>query len=703
MQQKGYTMLHTSVEYLTGIGGYRAELLRKELHIFTYADLLQYYPFRYVDRSKFYAITDINDDKTYMQLRGRIGQPEVLGVGAKKRLVCTLYDDSGSLQLVWFAGIKWLKEGLKAGEQYVVFGKPNYFNGSYNMPHPEIELAAGFKEAELGFLQPVYNSTEKLKASGLDSRGIQKVIKNCFAKVQGKVPETLPAYMLEAHGLVPKAIAVQSIHFPLSNEQLQQAIFRLKFEELFYIQFQLLAQKAKRNQTIEGYVFDKIGELFNDFYKNQLPFELTNAQKRTVKELRQDTRTGRQLNRLVQGDVGSGKTVVALLAMLLALDNGYQACLMAPTEILATQHLNTLTDLLKNMPVSIKLLTGSTKAAERRKIHAALADGSLHILIGTHALIEPVVQFKNLGLAVIDEQHRFGVEQRAALYAKNTLSPHILVMTATPIPRTLALSMYGDLDISIIDELPAGRKPIKTLQMTDAKRLQVFGFMRNEIAQGRQIYVVYPLIEESEKLDLKFVIDGYESISRAFPLPEYQVSIVHGRMTAAEKNYEMQRFVAGTTNIMVATTVIEVGVNVPNATVMVVENAERFGLSQLHQLRGRVGRGGDQSYCILMTKDKLSPDGKIRINAMVETNDGFRISEIDMQLRGPGDLAGRQQSGVLNMRLADLNTDGEILAKARQAAENIVAADPSLSGELATYLKNQLRQNNSKIDWSLIS
>ncbi len=696
-------MLHTSVEYLTGIGGYRAELLRKELHIFTYADLLQYYPFRYVDRSKFYAITDINDDKTYMQLRGRIGQPEVLGVGAKKRLVCTLYDDSGSLQLVWFAGIKWLKDGLKAGEQYVVFGKPNYFNGSYNMPHPEIELAAGFKEAELGFLQPVYNSTEKLKASGLDSRGIQKVIKNCFAKVQGKVPETLPAYMLEAHGLVPKAIAVQSIHFPLSNEQLQQAIFRLKFEELFYIQFQLLAQKAKRNQTIEGYVFDKIGELFNDFYKNQLPFELTNAQKRTVKELRQDTRTGRQLNRLVQGDVGSGKTVVALLAMLLALDNGYQACLMAPTEILATQHLNTLTDLLKNMPVNIKLLTGSTKVAERRSIHAALADGSLHILIGTHALIEPVVQFKNLGLAVIDEQHRFGVEQRAALYAKNTLSPHILVMTATPIPRTLALSMYGDLDISIIDELPAGRKPIKTLQMTDAKRLQVFGFMRNEIAQGRQIYVVYPLIEESEKLDLKFVIDGYESISRAFPLPEYQVSIVHGRMTAAEKNYEMQRFVAGTTNIMVATTVIEVGVNVPNATVMVVENAERFGLSQLHQLRGRVGRGGDQSYCILMTKDKLSPDGKIRINAMVETNDGFRISEIDMQLRGPGDLAGRQQSGVLNMRLADLNTDGEILAKARQAAENIVAADPSLSGELATYLKNQLRQNNSKIDWSLIS
>ena len=696
-------MLHTSVEYLTGIGGYRAELLRKELHIFTYADLLQYYPFRYVDRSKFYAITDINDDKTYMQLRGRIGQPEVLGVGAKKRLVCTLYDDSGSLQLVWFAGIKWLKDGLKAGEQYVIFGKPNYFNGSYNMPHPEIELAAGFKEAELGFLQPVYNSTEKLKASGLDSRGIQKVIKNCFAKVQGKVPETLPAYMLEAHGLVPKATAVQSIHFPLSNEQLQQAIFRLKFEELFYIQFQLLAQKAKRNQTIEGYVFDKIGELFNDFYANQLPFELTNAQKRTVKELRQDTRTGRQLNRLVQGDVGSGKTVVALLAMLLALDNGYQACLMAPTEILATQHLNTLTDLLKNMPVNIKLLTGSTKAAERRSIHSALADGSLHILIGTHALIEPVVQFKNLGLAVIDEQHRFGVEQRAALYAKNTLSPHILVMTATPIPRTLALSMYGDLDISIIDELPAGRKPIKTLQMTDAKRLQVFGFMRNEIAQGRQIYVVYPLIEESEKLDLKFVIDGYESISRAFPLPEYQVSIVHGRMTAAEKNYEMQRFVAGTTNIMVATTVIEVGVNVPNATVMVVENAERFGLSQLHQLRGRVGRGGDQSYCILMTKDKLSPDGKIRINAMVETNDGFRISEIDMQLRGPGDLAGRQQSGVLNMRLADLNTDGEILAKARQAAENIVAADPSLSGELATYLKNQLRQNNSKIDWSLIS
>ena len=634
-------MLHTSVEYLTGIGGYRAELLRKELHIFTYADLLQYYPFRYVDRSKFYAITDINDDKTYMQLRGRIGQPEVLGVGAKKRLVCTLYDDSGSLQLVWFAGIKWLKDGLKAGEQYVIFGKPNYFNGSYNMPHPEIELAAGFKEAELGFLQPVYNSTEKLKASGLDSRGIQKVIKNCFAKVQGKVPETLPAYMLEAHGLVPKATAVQSIHFPLGNEQLQQAIFRLKFEELFYIQFQLLAQKAKRNQTIEGYVFDKIGDLFNDFYANQLPFELTNAQKRTVKELRQDTRTGRQLNRLVQGDVGSGKTVVALLAMLLALDNGYQACLMAPTEILATQHLNTLTDLLKNMPVNIKLLTGSTKAAERRSIHSALADGSLHILIGTHALIEPVVQFKNLGLAVIDEQHRFGVEQRAALYAKNTLSPHILVMTATPIPRTLQFSLMGARDLSVMRTPPANRQPVHTelIAMTDERLRQI---ILDEVQRGGQVFFVHNRVMNINEIA--------EMIGKL--CPNVTIGIAHGQMEGNKLEDSLLDFINGEFDVLVATNIIESGLDIPNANTIIINQAQNFGLSDLHQMRGRVGRSNVKAYCYLSVPpiNSLSDDAQKRLQAIETFSDlgsGFNVALRDLDIRGAGNLLGGEQSGFI--------------------------------------------------------
>ena len=673
-------ILQTPIEYLKGVGPSRGEMLRKELNIHRYGDLLTLFPNRYIDRTRYYKINELQAGNTEVQIIGKIIHLKTIEQSkGRGRLVATFTDETGEMELVWFQGQKWIRECLKLNTPYVAFGKVTSFSGQFNMAHPELELLEEHKQSLRSAMQPVYPSTEKLTQKGISNRTINKMMQQLFVETQARFTESLPPNLLEELKLIPKNAALFNIHFPKSQELLAKAQFRLKFEELFFIQLQLITKNLIRKHKIKGHPFEKVGEHFNTFYQHHLPFELTNAQKRVIKEIRNDLGSNAQMNRLLQGDVGSGKTIVALLCMLMALDNGFQSCLMAPTEILATQHFNGLSELAKNLNINIKLLTGSTKTSERKIIHEALEKGELHILIGTHALLEDKVQFHNLGLAIIDEQHRFGVEQRSKLWKKNDIPPHVLVMTATPIPRTLAMSMYGDLDISVIDELPPGRKPIQTVHRYDSNRLKVWKFLKEEIAKGRQIYIVYPLINESEKMDYKDLMDGYESISRDFPLPQYSVSIVHGQMKPAEKDEEMRRFAAGKTNIMVATTVIEVGVNVPNASVMVIESAERFGLSQLHQLRGRVGRGAEQSYCILMTGHKLSNDSKIRLETMCKTNDGFEIAEVDLKLRGPGDIMGTQQSGVLNLQIADLVRDRDILQLARHEAIKLLKKDPSMA------------------------
>ncbi len=671
--------LQTSIAYLKGIGQARADLLAKELRIFTYADLLNFFPNRYIDRTQFFQINQLLENSSEVQIVGKITSFKTVQQKRGSRLVANFMDDSGSMELVWFRGAKWIKEAIKVNTPYVIFGKVNSFKNSFSMPHPEMELVSEYKKNLRTAMQPIYPSTEKLVNKGLTNRAIQKIIQNLFGEIKGKFEETLSNEIVNQLQLLSKSEAMFNIHFPKSQILLTKAQQRLKFEELFFIQLQLIRKKIIRKNKIKGYVFENIGDYFHNFYQHYLPFDLTNAQKKVLKEIRKDFVNGAQMNRLLQGDVGSGKTIVAIFSMLIALDNGYQAALIAPTEILATQHFNAVKELLGAMSISVKLLTGSTKKSERKKIHEGLENGELKILIGTHALLEDKVKFKNLGIAIIDEQHRFGVSQRSKMWMKNVLPPHILVMTATPIPRTLAMSVYGDLDISVIDELPPGRKSIKTLHRFDKNRLGVFKFIRDEIAKGRQIYIVYPLIQESEKMDYKDLMDGFESISREFPKPQYQISIVHGKMKSADKEFEMQRFIKKETQIMVATTVIEVGVNVANASVMIIESAERFGLSQLHQLRGRVGRGSDQSYCILMTSFKLSQDAKTRLETMVKTNDGFEIAEVDLKLRGPGDLMGTQQSGVLNLRIADIIKDSAILIKARSVAMDLLQGDHNLS------------------------
>jgi ATP-dependent DNA helicase RecG len=694
----------TPIAYLKGVGSSRAEILNKELGIFTYEHLLRYYPFRHIDRTRFYKINDVQPELPYVQVLARVMHKEIIGEKHTKRLIVQARDETGTIELAWFQGIKWVEKTIIIGKVYIIFGKPGQFNGKAQMAHPEMELYQPAEVKRKGnlTLQPVYSSTEKLRQFSLDSKGIQKLTAVLLDQYVSQIQETLPLYILQQFKLLNIADAYRNIHFPESADLLHEAQHRLKFDELFFIQLKLLKNKLLHTQKYKGHIFDTVGTHFNTFYHELLPFSLTGAQKRVLKEIRTDTQRGVQMNRLLQGDVGSGKTVVALMSMLLAIDNGFQTCIMAPTEILASQHYQTIHSLVGNGFIEVALLKGSTTKKARTVIHQRLEDGTLKILIGTHALIEDKVQFHNLGFVVIDEQHRFGVEQRAKLWRKNSIPPHILVMTATPIPRTLAMTLYGDLDVSVIDELPAGRKPIQTIHFFENQRLRMFGLMKQEIAKGRQVYVVYPLIKESEKLDLKNLMDGIEVMSREFPLPEYRISIVHGQMNAKDKEAEMQRFVQGHTHIMVATTVIEVGVNVPNASVMIIENAERFGLSQLHQLRGRVGRGAEQSYCILMTTHKLSHDGKIRLETMVRTNNGFEIAEIDLQLRGPGNIEGTQQSGVLDLKLANLATDQELLIRARKCVEEIFDKDPQLASPQNQVLHLAF-QKNGGLSWNKIS
>jgi len=696
--------LQTPIDYLKGVGPNRADLLRSELGIHTYQDLINLFPNRYIDRTKYYKINALQQNNAEVQVVGTIISFREVAQKRGKRLVADFKDDTGVMELVWFRGQKWIRESLKTGQPYVIFGKTNWYNGKFSMPHPELELLNEHEKNLRSAMQAIYPSTEKLSNKGITNRVITKIMQQLFLETKGQFVETLSKTILGELKLISKSDALFNIHFPKSSNLLSKAQFRLKFEELFYIQLQLILKNLIHKSKIRGFKFDKVGDYFNIFYKDHLPFELTSAQKRVLKEIRSDLGSNAQMNRLLQGDVGSGKTIVAFMSMLMGLDNGFQCCLMAPTEILSVQHYNGLSELCNKLNISISLLTGSSKTSERKEIHENLENGSLQILVGTHALLEDKVKFKNLGLAIIDEQHRFGVAQRSKLWHKNTSPPHVLVMTATPIPRTLAMSVYGDLDISVIDELPAGRKPIKTVHRYDNNRLNVFKFMKDEIAKGRQVYVVYPLIQESEKMDYKDLMDGYESISREFPLPQYQISIVHGKMKASDKDYEMQRFAKGETNIMVATTVIEVGVNVPNASVMVIESAERFGLSQLHQLRGRVGRGAEQSYCILMTSHKLSNDSKTRLETMVRSNDGFEIAEVDLKLRGPGDIMGTQQSGVLNLRIADIVKDKAILDQARYFAKTILKIDPSLSLPENKFILQTYRQMAKyKNIWNYIS
>ncbi|GEL11333.1 ATP-dependent DNA helicase RecG [Flavobacterium glycines] len=698
-------LLLTPIEYLKGVGPSRGELLRKELGIHKYADLLNFYPNRYIDRTRYYKINELQNNIAEVQIIGKIINIKTVEFAkGRKRLVATFVDDTGQMELVWFQGHKWIRESLKLNQTIVIFGKCTSFNGMYNMAHPEIELLSEHEQSLRSAMQPVYPSTETLTNRGISNRVINKMMQQLFLETQALFTETLPDYLTQQLKLIPKNAALFNIHFPKSADALAKAQFRLKFEELFFIQIQLIMKNMIQKHKIKGHSFTKVGEFFNEFYQNHLPFELTNAQKRVIKEIRTDMGSNAQMNRLLQGDVGSGKTIVAFMSMLLAMDNGFQACLMAPTEILANQHFSGLSALAKKLNLNIKILTGSTKTSDRKIIHEELENGSLQILIGTHALLEDKVKFHSLGLAIIDEQHRFGVEQRSKLWKKNDIPPHILVMTATPIPRTLAMSLYGDLDISVIDELPPGRKPIQTVHRYDSNRLKIWKFIRDEIALGRQIYIVYPLIQESEKMDYKDLMDGYESISRDFPLPQYAVSIVHGKMKPADKDAEMKRFSEGKTNIMVATTVIEVGVNVPNASVMIIESAERFGLSQLHQLRGRVGRGAEQSYCILITSHKLSSDSKTRMETMVRTNDGFEIAEVDLKLRGPGNLMGTQQSGVLNLQIADIVKDREILSLARAHALKILSDDaPLQKPEHAVLRAVYIELTKKKNIWNYIS
>ncbi len=691
----------SSLEFLKGVGPQRAALLQKELKLFTFGDLIQYFPFRHEDRTRFYKVSEVNDVMPHVQLKGKITDFEIIGGGFKKRLVGYFEDGSGGLELVWFQGINWVMQKIKPNTEYVVFGKPNRFGNKLSIAHPEIELLTSGNEKG-GFLQPVYNVSEKLKARYVDSKFLGKLVKEVLKGAQSHIRETLPPTLLQKQKLIERKTALIAIHFPQSHEQLAAAQSRLKFEELFYIQLRLIKMKLVRQEKFKGLVFNDTA-ILTRFYKEHLPFALTDAQKRVIREIYADMKSGKQMNRLLQGDVGSGKTIVGFICMLLVVGSGAQAALMAPTEILAQQHYSNLKKYADLMNVSIALLTGSVKKSQRKPIHAGLEDGSLKILVGTHALLEEGVQFNKLGLAIIDEQHRFGVAQRSKLWQKNVnVYPHVLVMTATPIPRTLAMTLYGDLEISVIDELPKGRKPIKTTHRYDSHRLQVNGFLCAQIDAGRQVYVVYPLIEESEKLDLKHLMDGYESISRAFP--DVAISILHGQMKPEAKDFEMARFVKGETKIMVATTVIEVGVDVPNASVMVIESAQRFGLSQLHQLRGRVGRGADQSYCILMTDYKLGTESKTRIETMVKTNNGFEIAETDLKLRGPGDLMGTQQSGALDLLIADLGKDGEILKQAREAAQHTLEQDPQLEKLENRAIRQQVDSiKKSVVNWSRIS
>jgi len=710
--------LDSNIEFLKGVGPHRADTLKTELGIFTCRDLLFHFPFRYIDRTKFHRIREVHNEGENVQLRGTLRRLETLGEGKAKRLVGTLRDETGIMELVWFRSVQWLEKSLVVGKEYIVFGRVSEFNGKFNIAHPEMEEVAASPTLQGGLggatggsgaaknFDPVYPTTDKLTQKGLDAKGLRKLIRILLDGLSATdVPETLPDYLGAQFKLSPRWQALNQIHFPETQAELDAAIRRLKFEELFFLQLRLLQVRTRRKDTMRGFVFSKIGDFFNRFYQEKLPFELTGAQKRVLKEIRADVASGKHMNRLVQGDVGSGKTVVALMTMLMALDNGHQACMMAPTEILAQQHLEGITALVGDIGVNVGYLSGSVKGKKREAILAQLASGELQILIGTHALIEDWVQFKSLGITVIDEQHRFGVEQRAKLWAKNPVCPpHVLVMTATPIPRTLAMTLYGDLDVSVIDELPPGRKPITTMHKTEHHRLRVQGFMREEISKGRQVYVVYPMIEETEKMDLQNLMSGFEALSRDFPPPEYHISIVHGKMKAGDKDFEMQRFVKKETQIMVATTVIEVGVNVPNASVMVIENSERFGLSQLHQLRGRVGRGTEQSYCVLMTGHKLSHEGRERIQTMVQTTDGFIIAETDLRLRGPGNIEGTQQSGMLRFLLADLARDGQILAAAREIAAQILEKDPGLAMPEHLRLRQHLASEGKDARvWSRIS
>lgn len=699
------TILATSIEFLKGVGPERAVLLQKELGIRTYEDLLYHFPFRYVDKTSIHKIGELNERMPFCQMIGKIGKVSLIGKGTAKRLIAQFSDDTGTIEFIWFKGIPWMQKIIHPGLEFLVFGKPSEFKGKLNIVHPEMESVT--KEVNLSgksVLQPVYPSTEKLKTKGLDSKGIAKLQRTLLEKLGEHIHEVLPEKIVRQLKMTSRTKALHEIHFPASMDNQKASENRLKFEELLFVQLKLLRQHNIRNLQIKGHVFEKVGHYVNSFYKEHMPFELTNAQKRVIKEIRQDVRSGKQMNRLLQGDVGSGKTIVALMAMLIALDNGMEACMMAPTEILATQHYHSITKFTEELNIPVKLLTGSTKKSVRREIEAGLAAGNLPIVIGTHALLENWVSFPNLGIVIIDEQHRFGVAQRSTMWQKNKIPPHVLVMTATPIPRTLAMTLYGDLDISVIDELPPGRKDIVTRHVFETKRLEVFGFIRKEIEKGRQVYVVYPLIEESETLDYNNLMEGYVAIEREFPKPKYHVSIVHGRMPAADKEYEMQRFKKGETNILVSTTVIEVGVDVPNASIMVIESAEKFGLSQLHQLRGRVGRGANQSYCILMTGYKLSEDAKIRMETMVRTNNGFEISEVDLRLRGPGDLAGTQQSGMLDLKIANLITDQRILTAARHIALEILNDDSTLSKPENQVLLDQLNHLYAgSTDWSIIS
>ncbi len=694
--------IDTPIEFLKGVGPTRAAMLQRELDIYTYGDLLEYFPYRYVDRSQRSTIRDINIDDPYVVLRGTIHDMHTIGEGRSMRLTAQLRDNTGQIELVWFQGIKWIRESLKPDTEYIVMGKPSVFNGHINIAHPDLERADNETASNRKYI-PIYSSTEKLKAKGLHTKGIAKLTEQLLRLAEGRIPETLPKSVIAKYRLPDRANAIEVIHYPLNQHDIALSRQRMKFEELFLLQLDYQYAKHDRQMRSNGYMFSVVGEKFNRFYNERLTFELTGAQKRVVKEIRADMKSGHQMNRLLQGDVGSGKTLVALLCMLIAIDNGCQACLMAPTEILANQHYANIKQMLEGLGVSVELLTGSVKTAAKKKIKQRLQAGEIDILVGTHAVIENDVVFHNLGFVVIDEQHRFGVEQRSKLWTKSAQPPHVLVMTATPIPRTLAMTLYGDLDCSIIDELPPGRKAIKTIHCTDSQRLKVFSFIRSEIAKGRQVYIVYPLIEESETMDLKDLMDGYESIVREFPLPQYQISIVHGRMDSEAKDYEMGRFKRGETQIMVSTTVIEVGVDVPNASVMIIENAERFGLSQLHQLRGRVGRGAEQSYCILMTGDKLSNSGRERINIMVQSTDGFRIAEADLKLRGPGDLQGLQQSGILQLKLADIVNDEPIVRAARESVQEILDRDPRLEELDNACLKLYIQKNKRALAWGKIS
>lgn len=696
-------ILQTDIKFVPGVGPRRAEILNKEIDVFTLGDLLRYYPYRYVDRTRMYYIHEIDNSTAYIQLKGKITAFETFGEGRKKRLVAHFTDGTGFIDLVWFKGVKFIENKYALNTEYIVFGKPTLFNNRWNMAHPDIDPYMDESDRPEG-LMAMYNTTEKMKDHYLNSKAIQKLMENAFGMIREPLPESLPPDVVKAAHVIPFHEAIENIHFPKNPTLLRDAEFRLKFEELFYIQLNIVRYASDRKAKLKGFIFERVGQYLNSFYEKHLPFDLTNAQKRVIREIRKDTASGKQMNRLLQGDVGSGKTLVALMCMLIALDNGFQSCLMAPTEILASQHFETFRDMLSDMDVKVALLTGSTKKKDREEIHAGLQSGEIHILIGTHALIENVVQFTNLGFVVIDEQHRFGVAQRAKLWAKSEKrTPHVLVMTATPIPRTLAMTVYGDLDVSVIDELPPGRKPVQTVHRFDQKRGALYQFIRQQILAGRQAYIVYPLIEESEKMDLKNLEDGYKHIKEVFP--EFTVCKMHGRMKPAEKDGVMQQFVTNKAQVMVSTTVIEVGVNVPNASVMVIESAQRFGLSQLHQLRGRVGRGADQSYCILITPYELSSDTRKRMEIMTGSNDGFVIAEADLKLRGPGDLEGTQQSGIpFNLKIADLVRDNNILFRAREIAESVIEKDPRLEQPQHIVLKQQLsRLSGNRYEWGRIS